>query len=45
MTSLRALDHRVAGTAMASVRAIFALYLLIIAGGIAFYSVVGLTHH
>jgi hypothetical protein len=30
---------------MASARAIFVLYLLIIAGGIAFYSVVGLTHH
>jgi hypothetical protein len=30
---------------MGSVRAIFVLYLLIIAGGITFYSAVGLTHH
>ena len=30
---------------MGTVRAIFVLYLLIIAGGIAVYSAVGLTHH
>ena len=30
---------------MAGIRALFVLYLLIIAGGIALYSAVGLTHH
>jgi hypothetical protein len=30
---------------MGRVRAILVLYLLIIAGGITFYSAVGLTHH
>jgi hypothetical protein len=30
---------------MGTVRAIFVLYLLIIAGGIAVYSAIGLTHH
>jgi hypothetical protein len=30
---------------MGNVRAVFVLYLLIVVGGIGFYTVVGLTHH
>jgi len=30
---------------MGSTRAIFVLYLLILVGGVGFYTVVGLTHH
>jgi hypothetical protein len=30
---------------MGRVRAIFVLYLVTIAGGIGFYTVIGLTHH
>ncbi|MGH2943704.1 MAG: hypothetical protein ACRDLN_13120 [Solirubrobacteraceae bacterium] len=33
------------GDGMGRVRALFVLYLLIVAGGIAFYVVIGLTHH
>jgi hypothetical protein len=37
--------HVVLGIAACNVRLMFCLYLAIIAAGLAFYIVVGLTHH